>query len=593
MPSPTSIRFTSVEFHNFKAFRHFSVALDHMNILVGPNNSGKSTVISAFRILETALRRARARNPVRLSNLSDEPLGYALSEESLPISMENAAHDYQDVEAQISFRLSNSNRLTLRFPSGRQMYLVADTTKGRPQTTVDFKKAFPISLMTVLPLGPLEYNEVRVELKTVQDCLSTHRASRHFRNYWFYIPDGFESFAKMVAQTWPGMEVERPELVPDGPPTTIAMFCKERRVSRELCWAGVGFQVWCQLLTHISRANDATLVVLDEPEIYLHPDVQRQLLGLLRKLGSDVLLATHSTEIMGEADPDDIMIVEKSHKSAHRVRDVDGVQAALDTVGSVQNITLTQLARNRRVLFTEGSDDFKIIRHFARILGLDQLAAGMSITSVESEGFASWERIRDFAWGLQKTIGGDNTLRIAAVFDHDYFCEEQVRHLISELNQHIAFSQVLSRKEIENYLLVPGVLQRAADRSIADRERRTDGERSASIDIVKVLIEITDSMQSRIQAQYIARRWDWFRTLGRDNADVSRETIESFNLRWQNLETRLEIVPGKEVLGAVREVVKSQTGASLTLGRIMQAFREGDVPNDMVVLVNGIDQFRK
>src|SRR5579859_4031623 len=69
----------------------------------------------------------------------------------------------------------------------------------------------------------------------------------------------------------------------------LAMFCDERRIERELFWAGFGFQVWCQLLTHILRAETATVLVIDEPEIYLHPDLQHQLLSLLRDLGPDVL----------------------------------------------------------------------------------------------------------------------------------------------------------------------------------------------------------------------------------------------------------------------------------------------------------------
>ena len=131
------------------------------------------------------------------------------------------------------------------------------------------------------------------------------------------------------------------------------MFCREDRMTRELYWAGFGFQVWCQLLTHVARAKESSLLIVDEPEVYLHPDVQRQLLAILRELGSDVLLATHSSEIMAEADPGEIVLVDKRSQSSERLKDVDGVQRALQSVGSIQNITLTALARNRRVLLSK------------------------------------------------------------------------------------------------------------------------------------------------------------------------------------------------------------------------------------------------
>lgn len=114
------------------------------------------------------------------------------------------------------------------------------------------------------------------------------------------------------------------------------------------------------------------MIVVDEPEIYLHPDVQRQLLGILRDCRPDVLLATHSTEIMSEADPSEILIIDKKKKNAERLKDAEGVQIALDSIGSIQNITLTRLARNKRMLFVEGDSDFRLIRRFARKLGMSE-----------------------------------------------------------------------------------------------------------------------------------------------------------------------------------------------------------------------------
>ena len=183
------------------------------------------------------------------------------------------------------------------------------------------------------------------------------------------------------------------------------MFCSENRQDREIYWAGFGFQIWCQLLTHLSRAHEFNLTVIDEPEVYLHPDVQRQLLGILRDIKVDVVLATHSTEILGEADPAEILLIDKTLRSAKRLRDVEGVQQALDAIGSIQNITLTQLARTKKILFVEGMDDYKIIRRFAKNMGFQELSSGADITPFESGGYSSWERVKSLAWGIQKTLG--------------------------------------------------------------------------------------------------------------------------------------------------------------------------------------------
>jgi predicted ATPase len=48
-------QFTRVEFARFKAFKRFRLNLKHFNILVGPNNAGKSTILASFRILAAAI----------------------------------------------------------------------------------------------------------------------------------------------------------------------------------------------------------------------------------------------------------------------------------------------------------------------------------------------------------------------------------------------------------------------------------------------------------------------------------------------------------------------------------------------------------
>lgn len=560
-----------------------------MNILVGPNNSGKSTILSAFRVLAAGLRRARAKNPEYIEGPKGYCHCYSLSGEALPISIENVHTDLNEIDTHVLFRLTNGNNLRLFFPRDGGVLLIPEPAGRIVKGTSGFKQAYPISIGVVPVLGPVEHEEPVLQDETIRKNLATHRASRHFRNYWWLYPEGFDEFADLLRKTWPGMDVERPQKVGTWG-ENLAMLCIENRIPRELYWSGFGFQIWCQLLTHITRARGDTILIIDEPEIYLHPDVQRQLLGILRDSGPDVVLATHSAEMMGEADPSEIVVIEKAKQSGERLKDFEGVQAALNVLGSVQNITLTQLARNRRVLFIEGMDDFRIMRRFASKLGFAELAAGLDITPVESGGFGNWEKIPALAWGIEKALG--TPLRLGAVFDRDYFCAEEINEILAELKRSLEIAHIHGRKEIENYLLIPTVLERALSRGLEDRAQRTGEQLKIKEPVADVLDRITNKFRSEAQGQYISKRNLFFRNVKRDPALITTETIQQFETRWADLNRRIEIVPGKEVLCAFREHVHEEYGITLTDYRIINEFKRDEIPVDMKQLISDLDLFR-
>lgn len=115
----------SVRFSNFKALSNFRVSLQSMNVLVGPNNSGKSTILSAFRVLEFALRTARRLRATRVVN--HEGLhadGHSLPEAKVPISLENVHSDYVDEDSRIDFHHTNGNTIHLLFPAWRCLCLL-------------------------------------------------------------------------------------------------------------------------------------------------------------------------------------------------------------------------------------------------------------------------------------------------------------------------------------------------------------------------------------------------------------------------------------------------------------------------------------
>ncbi len=142
------------------------------------------------------------------------------------------------------------------------------------------------------------------------------------------------------------------------------------------------------------------------------------------------------------------------------------------------------------------------------------------------------------------------------------------------------------RKELENYLLIPEVLQRAiaASSSVVNPP--------SVADIRRLLSGITDALKAEVLSQFVAKRCAYFRGSGLDQATISAEAIRWFDQQWQDLDRRLLIVPGKDVLRQLRQCVKEQYSVTLTDHRLVSAFRRKDIPTDLLDLLAKLEQLR-
>ena len=74
--------------------------------------------------------------------------------------------------------------------------------------------------------------------------------------------------------------------------------------------------------SHISRANAGDILVVDEVETYLHPKVQKQLLGILRNTGAQVFMASHSATIMASASQGEVLGISRDNNREQRYKDM-------------------------------------------------------------------------------------------------------------------------------------------------------------------------------------------------------------------------------------------------------------------------------
>jgi energy-coupling factor transporter ATP-binding protein EcfA2 len=585
-PDNASLAIRRINTRNFKGLGDYSVSLEALNVLVGPNNSGKSTIIGVLRALAVGMRTARARLPERLGGPFGLSHGYRLLMENLPISLENARAGLSDEPATATITLTNDNRIHLYFPDDRTCWMFAEhgDTAVSPRDTRQFIRGFNISLGVVPVLGPVEHKEELVEERTVDRNIATHRASRTFRSYWYYHRESFENFRRLLIDSWPGMDIEFPEIA-DQDSRTLAMFCLEDRMTREMFWAGFGFQIWCQILTHVVRSEDADVIVVDEPETYLHPDLQRRLFRLLSAATPQVILATHSTEMLAEAEPRDILLIDKKRRSARRLGQAAGMSPALAALGSYRTAELTAIARCERVVFVEGSDT-RLLQRLAYLLAPSPSERDFAFVTMPLAGHQPRDA-RAMAKGISEALG--TNVRFGLVLDSDYRSDQEISDIQTDLNSDFEFVHIHRRKELENYLLVPNAIDRATSRELRRAGRKDRVGPLAG----ELLGSIAASMRLKVQAQRVEKAQAWLRSRRdpRDASTIHEEVVRQFEAAWE--EQQIALIPGKEALAALNRRLQDSDGLSVSMFSIVDEMQASDLPADITLLLRRLIRFRK
>ena len=561
----------NIQLKDFRKFPEFQCRFRKGNILVGPNNTGKSSILDAFRLLEACLRHSRTRNPspLQIEGRYGVLMGYEVPDTVLPFSLANVTHDYSERDAVIEFRHSNKSTATILLNPDRTTRFFVDAGGAYLATTSKLRSAFPVNLVVVPTLAPLEADEAWVRDETVNRNSATRLASRVLRNIWYRRGnDEFDSFRAEVERAWPSITLKKPELRRSTPPI-VEMFYSEDRLDREVQWAGFGFQAWLQLQTHLLRGTSGSILIIDEPDIYLHPDLQRRLLRVIRARFAQFVMATHSVEIVNDADPDEILSINPQMRSARRIH-TDGEFANLyQLLGSTDNAEFARIARARRVIFVEGKDG-RTLRRLAARCSLRRLADPQGTPIVRLGGFSQWRRAIHAVWAFRSIL--DLEIDAFCVFDRDYRTEDQVEAFVRTAEEADLQCHVLQQKEIENYLLVPDALHRAILRRI--RERSRESAVPAMSDLIGWLDATCDGLKIAVMSQRLANVLQFAKETGSslDQSTLIGRATSEFELEWRDRSKRLARVPGKEVLGHLNELLQANLKVSVTEAMLDQMF---------------------
>lgn len=168
---------------------------------------------------------------------------------------------------------------------------------------------------------------------------------------------------------------------------------EDNEVGREVdilsCGTGLQSMMILSILqTYIKlRKDDNFILLIEEPEVYLHPSLQRKMINTLLKISekNQTILTTHSPIIVSKIDKENI----------HCINKVKGVTYLVEpTVSNIVEelgVQISDILNKQAVLFVEGKDDSLLFSNLIDKIAIERgLGSDFSVKNIDiiqTDGF--------------------------------------------------------------------------------------------------------------------------------------------------------------------------------------------------------------
>jgi predicted ATPase len=575
----------SLQLQNFRGFDNHTLKFKRRTIVVGKNNAGKSTIVEALRLVSIVVRRYRNLpmvSPPKWLDLGKWDRGISPSTQGLQLASGPLFHRYGSAPAVITAKFANGTSVKVYVGPDAEVHALlfdAKSKRANDKRNIDIP-----GLGVMAAIGPLQPEKKELNEAYVRSNMDGMRSSLHFRNQLqLYRAEFFAAFRQIAETGWTSLQVKSLDAAPnfnDTLKTTLALIVRDGDFSAEVDSMGHGLQMWLQMAWFLARTQADATIVLDEPDVYMHADMQRRLMRLLRSDAKrQVIIATHSTEIMAEAEPEDILLVDRRQAESRFAHSLPGVQSVVEAIGSVHNIALARLASARSFLLVEGTD-VQLLKRFQNTLFPDSTLPIDTIPSMDIKGWSGWFQAVGTARMLKNESG--DTIHTYCILDSDYRTTDQIEERYRDAAKTGIRLHVWQRKEIENYLLEPTAIQRFID-----------GKVSAKV-VVPTVQEVGAALESMAEArkEEVLGAWaDEFHAQNRA-AGVGTATKHASRLlqqRWTGPE-KIHCVAGSALLSDLSAWSKKEFGVSISDVALAREVRASEMSPELVAVLTAIEQ---
>lgn len=549
----------------FKNINDISMELDKINVLVGANNSGKSSILQALQFAVSASQTTQLIDNVKWKDQKDSKKDIVCPNNRLTTSVATTQLVYsplRDVNG-----LSPNGLLKRAINDGISIYLQEKYTNSSSQIYItsghhrnisiqiigkelgeklqQIEKPFSIFVTGLAGIPNAE------EYKTpaiVRKAAARGDSNNVFRNILLLLSkneDYWSKFTNDLHSIFPDIHINV-DFDPNYDEYINATIQIENN-KLPIDAAGTGVLQVIQILSYINIYNPKVLI-LDEPDSHLHPNNQRSLAHTLVKLADErnlqIIISTHSRHLLDELTNDAKIHWIRNGQLVNE-ENYDNIKILMD-IGALDKGELLLSGCIKCVLLTEDSD--------VQPISILAESSGFNMSEVEVWSYKGCSK-KDIAVDIAKFIRAHApTTNILIHRDRDYLNNEEISEYIHEIKKYNINCFITEGTDTESHFISDKHLHQLYPSITLNRAQQII-EEAINQSEEKSIVKFMNSRSNIEYAKY-------------NKASHSRRPNVgemSFEIREQYLNDKLRYMHGKSVLKRIKNILQQEVGKQINL----------------------------
>lgn len=590
-----------IKIHNFKSFSEFDMKFQTFNLLVGANNSGKTTIFHALRFLFWLIERTVRTDSkvVEFGKVQTTAFRDVPSIDAKDIFYQRKVRRGKKpervvIEAEIY--LKNSSGININKEIRFEIYqayatnFMIDGSMNKKMSIREYDCLKELRPIYVPGLAGVTTNEDLYRPIARERYISEGRHNEILRNMLYEISKRKSDWKRFIKSLESLFKITNLEIPFDETRDEwiTALYKEDGKYFLDIISAGSGFQQIIQLLAFL-HLHKPKVLLLDEPDAHLHSDLQNSTLRLIKNLSQErsiqILMATHSPTFIDATPLEEILLIDKNRKEPGKFQSDAEVETELQSHGiQIVKTKLTEALKSQRVLFVENdeNDYLSFLKSFGELAYEDFPIRCKDLVVISiGDGNPDWPY--DAIEAFNKLV--HSNVKYMYLRDKDHLTESEIQNILDRVKKNKKNWKCLHRRNRENYFIEPKVLAKVIKTKLKKMGSGISHQGFTEKKIEEFFLKECQEKEDEERSKFMMQHERIIKGSASERSQINTELNKDFTKKYsqQLLSGKIPhfYADGKRLIKAFRTHLQTELKISISDKEIIGGFSKADIPKDL------------